>query len=134
MPFSEEEKVRIRHHLGYLNVSQAQTFSLGTPAGVETQFLVEGAMNKVLPEALGLAKQMLANCDAIEAQIVENQDLLAVKKVDEIDVREDEFEQLQKRYGYWRNALANILGIYPNPFDKRFSAAGGGGINVKVIH
>ena len=133
MSFSEEEKVRIRHHLGYLNVAQAQTFSLGTPAGVETQFLVEGAMNKVLPAAESMARQMIANCDAVEAQLTENQDLLAVKKVDEIDVREDEMEQLLKRYHYWRNGLANILGIYPNPFDKRFSAAGGGGINVRVM-
>lgn len=134
MSFSEQEKVRIRHHLGYLNVPASQTFVLGTPAGVETQFLVEGAMNKVLPEAESQARQLIANCDAVEAQLTENQDLLAVTKVDEIDVRENEFEKLMQRYHYWRNGLANVLGIYPNPFDKRFSAAGGGGINVRVQH
>lgn len=132
MGFSDVEKTRIRHHLGYLNVAAVQTFVLGTPAGVETQFLVEGAMNKVLPEALVLARDLLAKCDAVEQQISENQELLAVTKVDEIDVREDEFEQLKKRYDYWRNGLANVLGIYANPFDKRFGA--GGGLNIPVIH
>lgn len=132
--FSDPEKVRIRHHLGYLNVAAAQTFVLGTPAGVETQFLVEGAMNKVLPEAEVLIREMLAKCDAVEGQITENQELLAVTQVDEIGVRQDEFEQLVKRYHYWRNGLANALGIYPNPFDKRFGAGSAMGVNVPVRH
>lgn len=134
MSFSEEEKVRIRHHLGYLNVAQAQTFSLGSPAAVETQFLIEGAMNKVLPQAESLARDLIAKCDAVEAQMMENQELLVAEQVDEIKVRQDEFEALTKRYHYWRNGLANVLGIYPNPFDKRFASTGGGGINVRVTH
>jgi hypothetical protein len=132
--FSDVEKTRIRHHLGYLNVEASQTFVLGTPAGVETQFLIEGAMNRVLPEAAVLAREMVAKCDAVEAQMSENQELLAVTQVDEIGVRQDEFEQLLKRYQYWRNALANILGTYANPFDKRFGAGGGMGVNVPVRH
>lgn len=131
MPFSDEEKVRIRHHLGYLNVAAVQTFVLGSPAGVETQFLVEGAMNRVLPEAESMARNHIAKCDFVEAQIVENQELLAVTAVGEITVRENEYEQLLKRYHYWRNALANVLGVYPNPFDKRFESTG---LNVSVSH
>lgn len=134
MSFSDVEKTRIRHHLGYLNVQAAQTFALGTPAAVETQFLIEGAMNKVLPEAEVLARDLLAKCDAVESQINENQELLAVTQVDEIGVRPDEFEQLVKRYHYWRNGLANALGVYPNPFDKRFGAGSAIGLNVPVIH
>ena len=51
MAFNDQEKVRIRHHTGYSNVSAAQSFSLGVPAAVETAFLIEGAMNRVLPAA-----------------------------------------------------------------------------------
>lgn len=134
MAFSEQEKVRIRHHLGYLNVGQAYTFVAGTPAGVETQFLIEGAMQRVLPEAEVLARELLARCDSVEGQMMDNQDLLAVESVDEIKIRQDEFQALLKRYHYHRNGLANVLGVYPNPFDKRFSAGGGGGINVNVMH
>jgi len=134
MSFSDYEKVRIRHHLGYLNVGASATFVLGTPAAVETQFLIESAMNKVLPEADVLARELLARCDSIEGQMMDNQDLLAVEQVDEIKVRQDEFQALLKRYHYHRNGLANVLGIYPNPFDKRFASSGGGGINVSVQH
>lgn len=129
MPFSPEEKVSIRHHLGYINVQTAATFVMGTPAGVETQFLIESAMDKVLPAAETRVRQYVALCDAVETQIAENQELLAVTQVGEIGVRQDEFEQLMKRYQWLRNALANLLGIYPNPFDKRFAAQG---VNVPV--
>ncbi len=134
MSFSDVEKTRIRHHLGYLNVEAAQTFVLGSPAGVQTQFIIEGAMNRVLPEAEVLARELLAKCDAVEGQLTENQELLAVTQVDEIGIRQDEFEQLVKRYHYWRNGLANVLGCYPNPFDKRFGVGGAMGINVPVMH
>lgn len=130
MPFSEQEKVAIRRHLGFLNVSGAATFVLGTPAALETQFLIETAMNKVLPEAESQAREAIARCDTVLAQILENQDLLAVSAVDEITIRENEFEQLLKRYEFWRNDLANFLGVYCNPFDKRFY--GRSGINVPV--
>ena len=128
MAFTEYEKTRIRYHLGFLNVAASATFVLGTPAAVETQFLVESAMNKVLPEAEVLVRDLVAKCDAVEGQIADNQELLAVTAVDEIQVRQDEFEALQKRYHYWRNGLANCLGIYTNTFDKRFA----GGLNARV--
>lgn len=129
--FTDEEKVRIRHHLGYLNVQVASTFFLGVPAGVETQYLVESAMDRVLPAAESMARELIGKCDAVEAQMLENQELLAVSQVDEIQVRPDEFQQLKRRYDYWRGALANVLGTIVNPFDKRFA---GGGINLRVNH
>lgn len=133
MPFSNEEKVRIRHHLGYLNVGAAATFVLGAPAAVETTFIIESAMDKVLPAAETLVRELVAKCDAVEAQMMENQELLAVTQVDEIGVRQDEFQALLHRYHYWRNGLANVLGVYPNPFDKRF-VGGAGALNVPVNH
>ena len=134
MPFSEPEKVRIRHHLGYLNVAAAATFVLGAPAAMETSFIIESAMNKVLLDAETLARDLIAKCDAVEAQMSDNQELLAVTQVDEIGVRQDEFQALINRYHYWRNGLANVLGVYPNPFDKRFANGGAGGLNIPVNH
>lgn len=130
MALSEQEKISIRRHGGYLNVAAAATFVLGTPAAMETQFLIETAMNKVLPEAESQVREAIARCDAVLAQILENQDLLAVSAVDEITIRENEFEQLLKRYEFWRNDLMNFLGVYVNPWDKRFY--GRSGINVPV--
>ena len=131
MALTEEEKVKIRHFLGYLNVSAAQTFVLGSPAAIETQFIIEGAMNRVLPQAEGEVRRHIVILDGCEEQMISDRELLAVNKVDEIDIRQTEMKELRTEYQYWRQSLANLLGVYPNPFDKRFS---NNGINVGVTH
>lgn len=131
---NEEEKVSIRHHLGYLNVQDAQTFVLGTPASVETQFIVEGAMQRVLEAALPRVRQHIAILDEIERQKVENLELLQVRELGELTINSDgkdrEQVQLDEQYNRWVCSLANLLGVYRNPFDKRKSYRGG--INVRV--
>ena len=129
--FSPEEKVSIRRHLGYLNVQASQTFALGVPAAVETQFIIEGAMDRVLQEAAGQVRRHLTILDKIEGQMVDDLELLAITKIGEISVRGDEHAALRKQYDYWAQGMANLLGVYPNPFDKRNSS---GGINVRVNH
>jgi hypothetical protein len=129
---TDEEKVRCRHHLGFLNVQEAYTFVLGTPAGVETQFIVEGALNRMLPAAMPLFRELLAKCDSTEAQRFDDQESLVASKVGSIDLRGREGQvALALQYDYWRQALANLLGVYVNPFDKR-SDLSGGGVNVRV--
>lgn len=130
MAFTDDEKVRIRHHLGYLNVAQGSTFVLGVPAALEPQFIIEIAMNKVLPAAEGLVRRLLANCDAAEEQIAENTQNVAATQVDEIALNDKEFEQIVKRLNYWRGGLANALAIYQNPFDKRGATSA---INRRVV-
>ena len=132
MPFTDEEKARIRAHAGYINVSASQTFVGGVPAALETTFIIEGAMNKVLPEAEPIVRRLLVTLDSIEAQMFEDLELLAIEQIDEIKVRKDEQERLTDRYLWYVNYLCNILGVARNPFDKRFTD--GGGINVGVQH
>jgi len=115
--------------MAYMNVAQAYTFVLGVPAGVETQFLIEGAMDKVLDSALPQLRKLIAVLDGIEQQKIENLELLAVTKVGEIEIRQDEQEALDKQYDFWRGKVANLLGIIVNPWDK----SQGRGINARVI-
>ncbi len=128
---SEQEMVRIRHHLGFYNVGAGSTFFLGVPSSVELNFIIENAFTKLLPAAFPLVREMLNRCEVTEQQLFDNQENLAVNKVCDIELREDEMEQLDKRYDRWRLALANAFGIYPNPFDKR--GLGGPGLNAPVI-
>lgn len=128
---TEQEKVSIRHHCGYLNVSAGQTFALGVPAAVETQFIIEGAMNLVMPEALPLVRRLIGICDTVEGQKVDDLELLAVEKLDTIDINQDEQKGLDTQYGYWVNALCNALGVMRNPFDQRLFNKPGG-INARV--
>lgn len=129
---TDEEKVRVRHHLGFLNVQEAYTFVLGTPAGVETQFVIEGSMNRLLPAALPLVRELLAKCDATEAQRFEDQEVLVATKVGSIDLAgSKEQDGLVRNYGYWRESLANVFGAYTNPYDKRADLTSSG-LNVRV--
>lgn len=134
---SLEEKVRVRHHMGYLNVQEAQTFTLGTPAAVETQFLIEGAMNKVLPEAMPLLRRYLEMCDETENTMFCDQETLVANRLGEIDLNNQgehrNQRELRRSYKYWQTSLANLLGVPPNPFDQR-TQYGLGGVNVRVQH
>jgi hypothetical protein len=132
---TEDEKARARGHLGYLQVQQAYTFVLGIPAAVQTQFLIEGAFQRVLPSAEARFRQLLTILDGVEQQLVDNQINLAVEAIDEIHINLKEMKHLLDRYEWWRRELANIMGILPNPFDQRFAGmAGGGYINTSVSH
>jgi len=129
MPLSEEERVRCRAHCGYLNVADAYTFVLGSPASVETQFIIEGAMDRVKESALPECRRLLGILDNIEDQMVGDHELLAVTAIGEISINTKEQAALTQRYDYWVGALVNLLGIERNPFDKRVSARG---INARV--
>jgi hypothetical protein len=134
---SEQDKVRARDHLGYIGVGSVWTFSLGVPAALQTQFMVEGAFGKILPQHEAKFVQLLDRMDKIEQQIEDDTENVAADAIDEIKLRSDEFEQLLIRYKYWQAKLANLLGIVPNPFDQRWSSwVGGGGLgpNIPVIN
>ena len=136
---TEQEKVRIRHHLGYLNVQEASTFVLGTPSSVETQFIIEGAFNRVLESAVPLLRDLLGKLNATEEQMFCGQENMALLKIGEITMNstgEDrEQKELRRSYEYWKRSMANILGVMVNPFDKRTGVYRvSGGISVGVRH
>lgn len=119
MTISEQDKVRARAHLGYINAQQASTFFLGVPAGVQTQFVAEMSFTKILPSAEALFVTYLDRMDAIECQIVDATPDVQLEGVDTIKFRADSFKQLIMRYRHWQGAMANMLGVAPNPFDAR---------------
>jgi hypothetical protein len=125
-----EEKVRARAHLGYLNAAAASTFVLGAPAALETTFLVEGAWEKVLLEAVPLFRRYLAALDAIEEEMLAGLPALQARRVGQIEIADDHMKKLAEQYELWRAKLANLLGVPANPFDR----TQGSGINAPVIH
>jgi hypothetical protein len=130
MPLTPAERISVRHHMGYLNVGEAYTFVLGSPASVETTFVIEGAMDRVLEDALPLVRRILASLDSVECQMLENSENQAVEGVGDIRINARAQAQFRSTYDYWVAALANVFGVPRNPFDKRLSAVSG--INVRV--
>lgn len=130
---TEDEKVRLRHHFGYLNVTEAQTFVLGVPAAVQTQFMIEGAFNKILPAAENLLRKHLCRMDEIEEHVFGGKDLADVNKTGNVEVNRKRLSELAGYYRIAQQAAANLLGVVPNPFDQRsWVSTGDGGINAPV--
>lgn len=129
MPLTEQEKVRVRHHTGYLNVAEAYTFVLGSPSSVETQFIIEGAMDRVKESALPLLRDLIRRLDLLEDQMVEASDLLDVSSLGEITIDPNLRRKRIAEYDYQCGGLCNLLGVTRNPFDKRLAE---NSINVRV--
>lgn len=116
---SEDEKSSARHHLGYLEVEAAQTFVLGVPAGVQTQFMIEGALNRMTNTGAQRFREMLCRLDSLENQVFCGVDLADVNKIGELEVNRARLPELARYYKIAQQGLANLLGIVPNPYDQR---------------
>lgn len=135
MAIAESDKVRARHHMGYVGVQAVATYVLGVPAALQTQFMIERAFTAVLPQSEAKFRSLLDNMDTLEQQIMDDADTLIASKVGEISLRDDEYEKIIQRYEHMRGALGNLLGVPPNPYDMRPWLSGGAGrspVNVPV--
>lgn len=130
MALTEQQRIRVRYHMGYLQVADAYTFVLGSPASVETTFIIEGAMDRLLEHAIPLLLQIVDTLDRIECQKVDDLENMAVESIGDIRINLKEQRQLVSEYDYWVATLSNMLGCPRNPFDKRLQATSG--INVRV--
>lgn len=129
---TNEEKARIRHHMGYLNVQAAATFQLGVPAALQTTFMIELAFEKIIPDAENMVKVFLCRMDDVEKQVFGNLDLAEIESTGNIKVDPKRLAKLAQTYKIAQEALANLLGVPPNPFDMRSWLQGAGGMNVPV--
>ncbi len=127
---TEEEKIRIRHHLGYMNMSGTYTYMGGAPAVVPANFLVEGAMDRILEPALGLVRTLLSRLDQLEQQMFDDAENMAVTRIGDIEINPRENAQLIELYDRTVGQLANALGVEKNPYSK--VSGGANAINGKL--
>lgn len=124
MPITPQEKVRIRYHLGYLNVQMAGSIQWGLPRPIQTLFIVEEAMNNVIEDAVGIVRNIVQVLDRVEAKLVESQDRLAAMKLGEITLRDAntplEPDLLENEYKRWAFRLADTLGVPLYAYSRRF--------------
>lgn len=115
MALDASEKERVRYHLGYLNVQPAPSISFGIPVPLQTLFLLESALNYVLPTAEDRVRRIITILDEIECKMIAGQDYLTVTRVDDIEIRPDHIDQLEHEYCRWASRLSDELGapLYP---------------------
>lgn len=136
---SEADRARVRHALAYIQVEPVSSIALGFPSAQQPMFLVERAMDRVIPDAIPKILQELCVLDQIECQMAEALCRLSAQQVGEVKLRNDNSEAteqdlLEKEYLRWAMRLADDLGVPLNPFSTRFRwGAGAGGVtNVPV--
>jgi hypothetical protein len=120
MALTPAEKERVRYHLGYPETNPSASIQLGIPRPLQTMFLVEAALNYVMPEAEFRIRHLVAVMDGIEQQLVEAQPRLAATKLDELTLREDETTRLEYEYVRWGCRLADVLGVPIYAYSTRY--------------
>jgi hypothetical protein len=124
--FTPQEKEKIRYHSGYLNAQPAASIQLGVPRPVQTLFLIEDAMDRLLPNGSeDRVRKIICILDGIEDRMIAAQGRLAVKKVEEIEMRPDEPDALEEEYTRWAQRMVDIFGVPLYPLSPRFANAGG---------
>jgi hypothetical protein len=125
LAFSEEEKERIRYHLGYLNVGAAASLQFGLPAPIQMLFIVESAMEKVLPVGEDRIRSHISFMDKIECAMMEGIDYLPANRLGDMELRKTHLHDLEDEYYRWANRLAGQLGVPLYLYAEKFQAARG---------
>lgn len=117
---TDEEKQAVRRYLGYLGVGTAETIALGIPAASQPLFIVEGAMNRLLPAAEPDVREFLNELKCIDDQIKDaRRRRTRVAQVADIKFRgAEELDILYDEYDTWAARLSDVLGAPINPHSE----------------
>lgn len=135
MAFTEHEKARILHHLGYPHWSSlSQSIQLGYPAASQPLYLVEDAFRRLKPGGEESVRRDLCECEAIEKQLSEARSRFKATKLDKLEVNHAEPDMLRAELRHWSLRLASDLGVVANPYSA-YEYEGGSycGINARTI-
>lgn len=128
--FDAAEKERIRYHMGYLQVQPAASISYGIPAPIQTLFLLESAMDRIISNAEDRVRKLITVLDEIECRMLDGQNYLMADQLADITIRKNHIDQLEDEYCRWAARLADTLGAPLYPGAERFRRLfGAGGAN-----
>lgn len=126
MSFDAAEKEQIRYHLGYLNIQPAAGLAFGIPAPIQQLFMVESAMDKVIPgPAEDRIRSMVSHMDNIECEMKEGISYLVANRLDGIEIRKDHINYLEDEYYRWATRMAGQLGVPLYLYAEKFRSARG---------
>lgn len=134
MALTQEEKARARYHLGYMGVQSAASLAFGIPRPQQTLFLVESALQLLQPEFDDKVRQILGIMDGVECRLQAAQDRLAAKRIDQLELRDDEPSQLEAEYRRWGYRLADILGVPVYAYSTKYRREGAKSITNVVVN
>jgi len=135
MPLTDEEKGRVRYHMGYPALTSNASLAMGVPVFTQTNFVLETNMVKILESAVETVRRILRVMDDIELKLIDAQDRLAAIQLEELHLREDETDKLEGEYRRWGYRLADTLAAPIYPYARRYQMTGGNVVtNIPVSH
>lgn len=117
---SDADKMRCRVHLGYMTVVVASSYAFGLPQLTETQFLLEDAMTRVMVGAEPIVVRYLDQLDKCQNKLFCSVDELFARAIDGLEPNLDQPDMLEKEYCRVAARLADLFGVMPYPYSKRF--------------
>ncbi len=134
MAFTDSEKARIKHHLGYPDwVALSNSIQLGFPAGGQPLYLVEQAFQRLTPGGEESVRCDLCNCEEAEGQRASARSRFRAAALGTLRLNPEETRQLGEELTYWRRKLADDLGVTPNPYSQAEHLGEPGGINARTV-
>lgn len=124
--FTDEQRSRIRQHLGFGDAQLTAALPAGGRATLQVQFLCDKAMELLNEPGQPRVLQLLGTCDAVEAKQAEQMDVAIAHRLGDLTVRDDGFDELVRQYDYWVAQLASALNTTRNPYDERLRDRRGG--------
>lgn len=132
MALNALEKARIRYHLGYPNVQAGPGMIAGMPITLQPMFLLERAMDLVIPEIIPQIRSIIQIMDDLEQQLVDTQGILVADQLEELilagagDGRSRlATDRQDNEYYRWGKRLADIFSVAPYPFSQRYDGQPG---------
>jgi len=129
MPLTAEERARVRRALGFLNVTAGSALAYGFPLNAPLLTLVEARMDALTVPGEALVREDLARYESVREQLGTVGPRLKAESIKDIKTNPRETEQLQGLLDYWRDRIADDLGVPPN---QRTWTSGTGGLNAPV--
>jgi hypothetical protein len=122
---TEYDRARVRYHLGYLQTEPTSSIHLGYPAMSQALFLVERAMDNLIPSAVEIVQKNLDHLNSLECMLFDAASRLKVQSVGDVKLRTSNDEPsetvlLEKEIYRWASRLADNLGVPLNPYSERY--------------
>lgn len=130
---TDEEKARIKYHLGYPQTDPVSSIVLGQRAFGQTSFMVDSAMDRIPTSVIGIVRQLVQILDLTEANIIDAQSFLVASAAGEVDINPNHIPNLEEQYAKWAKKLADTLGCPVNQYAAAFQG-GCRSMNISVTH
>lgn len=132
---TNEEKEKVRYHLGYLATSFAPSIQLGIPRPLQTVFLLEQGLELLtLGYAVNRVRCILGTLDGLECQLAGAVQTLSASRLGNLEMHPLKekgllfTDSIEREYVRWASRLADILGVPLYPYSARFRKSGPGSV------